>query len=143
MTALALIHDAKVVAGTAANSGGTFTADVPIPTGRSCRIEARVFMSNATDPSTPSGSLYAEGSYANRGGTVSALTALTGSINPMSSTDTAAARSEGLDAGFVGGGPSVASFSISTTNARLTLTNNGTVSADVTIYFDIYSWGSA
>lgn len=142
MAATAFSKTIQVSKGTAANSGGTFTADVAIPTAKSCRIEARIGMSDATDPGAPSAALYAEGAYTNRGGTVTVITALTGSTNPMSSTAIAAARAEGVEAGFIGGGPSVAAFSVSGTNARLTLTNNGTVSADVTVYFEIFTWGS-
>ena len=143
MAAVAFKKTFQVAKGSAANSGGTFTVDVPVPTDRSVRVEARIGLSNSTDPAKPDGSLYAEGSFANRGGTVTAGTALTGSTNPMSAAQIAAARAESLEAGFIGGGPSTAVWSVSTTNARLTVTNNGTVSADVIVYVDIFTWGSA
>jgi hypothetical protein len=51
---------------------------------------------------------------------------------------------ETSDAGFVSGvgAPPTAAWTVLAPNAVLTVTNPGAVAADVTVYVDIYTWGS-
>lgn len=145
MTAASVVVDTKILTGTAAASGGTMTADYAIPASRVCRIEARAFLAKSTDPAVPLASLYAEGIYGNQGGTVSAIGAISGSTNPNNSTNLVGSRSMASNSAFIGGGagPPTAIFSVSGTNARLTVTNNSdsAVAADVTVIFTVYICG--
>lgn len=146
MSAVAPKVESKVLQGTAAASGGTFTVDFPIPADRVCRLEARVVLANKA-ASFKGASLYAEGDYKNDGGTVTALAAISGSTNPMNSSNLTGSRAQASDAAFTGAGPgpATAAFSVSGTNARLTVTNNSdtSVAADVTVFLDVKVAGAA
>ena len=145
MTAASVVVDTKIITGTAAASGGTMTADYAIPASRVCRIEARAFLANSSDPAVPFASLYAEGIYGNQGGSVSAIAAISGSTNPNSSTALVGTRAMSSNTAFVGGGAGAptAIFTVSGTNARLTVTNNSdtAIAADVTVIFTVYVCG--
>jgi hypothetical protein len=46
------------------------------------------------------------------------------------------------DANLTSGTATSTNWTISTTNARLTVTNQGSVTADVTAFFEVLEWGS-
>jgi hypothetical protein len=138
--------------GTAAPSGGTFTADYPIPTDQGARLVAVALFSSASGGHLLNfGTLRAEYAVANKNGTLSAPTAITtpGSTNPLNSSTTgeAAAHVQASDTAFsnVGGGIfPLLQWSISATNARCTFTNNSSTSitANVTIVIQAILVGS-
>ncbi len=113
------------------------SADFPLATGEIAYVEAFAILRLDSAGSVTGGGLVAAGWFKNSGGTVSALTALTGSTNPMSSTNHATLRPEGLDSQFVGGGPSTLALSGSGANVRATLTYNSLTgtTVEVNIYF--------
>ena len=75
---------------------------------------------------------------------VTAATALGSSNNPANDNTTTyvAAHAQALDTAFIGGGPSNCAWSISGTNARLTVTNLGGTTADVTVWVQAFNFGS-
>lgn len=131
----------KLYIGAAAAGGGTFIADFPIPIDKGARLEAFVFLSQATSSHLNNfASLRAEYVVENKNGTLSAPAVVTGSTNPLNSNTAGeqAAHVEASDAGFnnPGGGTfPTAVWTISATNARLTVTNNSSTSiaANVTV----------
>lgn len=146
MTATAIITDRKIFTGTAAHGGGTFTADVAITADRSLNLRAHAFLTAASG-----GHLIAVGAYEtenlvySNNGAIATPTAISGSNNPQSSTNLRPSRVIAQDSAFQSGGgaASTASWSVSGTNARLTVTNNGTSQdADVTVVVEIYKTGS-
>lgn len=140
MAAAAFKKLLQVSKGTAAAAGGTFTADFPIPTDRVVRAEVYGFLTAKPGGSIIAASMFAEGVYANAGGTVSAVTAFTGGANPQSAAALVGSRAQASDAAFTGGGgtPPTLVLSVSSTNVRATITNNSASAqaADATIYFE-------
>jgi len=143
MAQSAFLFKKKLYTGTAAASGGTFIADFDMASfnDKGARLEAFVFLSSATSSHMNNfASLRAEYVVENKNGTVTATTAVTGSTNPLNSTTAGeqAAHVETSEAGFNNAGGdtfATAVWTISTTKARLTVTNNSTTSitANVTV----------
>ncbi len=144
-----------VYQGTAAASGGICTFDYPIPTDQGARLEARVLMSAASGGHLNAfGSLWAEYVVENKNGTLAAPAAAQCSFNPINSNTVVAtslgggARVQAMDGAFKADpavGPfSSATWSISGTNARLTVTNqsNSAVTANLTVFVKAYIAGS-
>jgi hypothetical protein len=142
----------KLFTGTAAASGGTFVADFDLASfvDKGVRIEAFVFGSAATSSHLHDfASLRAECVAANKNGTVAFSTTSSGSANPLNSNTAgeAAAHVECSDAGFnnAGGGTFMtAVWTISTTKARLTVTNNSvtSITANITVEMIVRIVGS-
>lgn len=145
MPAVALTIHEDVTLGTAANGGGTMVLDYALPTDKAVRIFAHVFLSVATGgPShlTAVAGLKADCVVKNNNGVLTFATVVAASNNPASAANLAAASAEGSDAAFNGAGPPTVVFSISGTNVRLTITNPGGTSADVTVLRTIYTFSS-
>lgn len=141
-----VIRDTKVFQGTATNGGGTFTATVVTSaapyTDRIVRMKATAYLSAASASHlTKVASLVAEYVVANRNNTTTAVTALATSANPDDSTGLLTSRPEVADTEM---NTSTAAWTLSSSNAVLTVTNNGTgsVDANVTVVVDIESVGS-
>jgi len=148
MTSLAPITERKIFTGTAAQGGGTFTADIPIPTDRFFYLRAWAFLTAATGSPphlTAVGGYTSEYLKCNNNGTLVAPAAITGSSNSQSSTSLRPVRIIAQDTAFQSGGgaPSTVDWSGSGTNARLTVTNNGaSQDADVTVVIEFSVMGS-
>lgn len=144
-TSTPIVVDQKVCTGSAASGGGTMTCDYPTTTDRASRLVAVVGMSNILAGHLQNvGLLNCEYVVGNKNGTVTASTALASSNNPANDNTTTyvAAHAQALDSGFVSGGPSNCAWSISGTNARLTVTNLGGTTADVTVWVQAFNFGS-
>lgn len=149
----ATIDYGTVYQGTAAAAGGTFVADYAIPIETGARLVAIVILSDGggTGRLVNFASLRAEYVVENNHGTLNAPAAIPtpASTNPLNSSTAgeAAAHVQASDAAFnnSGGGfyPS-AVWSISGTNARLTVTNRSAtaVVADVTVVISAIIAGS-
>lgn len=137
--------DQKLCTGSAASSGGTMTCDYQTTTDRATRVVAFVGMSNfAASHLANAGFITCEYVVENKNGTVTAVTVYTSSNNPSNSNTTTfvAAHAQAADSAFAGGGPSTCVFSVSGLNARVTVTNQGATTADVTVLLQAYTWGS-
>ncbi|HEY1956059.1 MAG TPA: hypothetical protein VGH28_10605 [Polyangiaceae bacterium] len=137
--------DQKVCTGTAAASAGTMTCDYATTTDRATRLVANVGMSAlATGHLTATSFITCEYVVENKNGTVSAPTAITSSNNPSNNTTSTfvAAHAQASDSAFASTGPSTCVWSISGTNARVTVTNQGATAADVTVWVQAFSFGS-
>lgn len=141
----------KIYQGTAAAGGGTFVVDTPIPTDQGARLTATVFLSAASASHLNAfASLRAEYVVENQNGTLSApAVVLTGSANPLNSNTAgeAAAFVQTTDSAFdnAGGGTHpTAVWTISGTNARMTVTNQSATSivANVTVVISAIFVGS-
>ncbi len=141
----------KVYQGTAAASGGTFTADYAIPANQGARLRAQVFLSAASAGSLNAfASLTAEYVVSNIAGTVAVPgIILASSADPLNSNTAgeAAAFVQATDSAFdnAGGGlHPTAVWSVSGTNARLTVTNQSVTSivANVTVVISAILVGS-
>lgn len=143
MTAVSPILDRKTFTGTAAHGGGTFTADYAVPTDRGVVIKANVIFSAQTGAPahlTIVTNMVTQYCVRNNNGTLAEPTAMAGSSNPRTAANLVAADVETDE--FAGGAPSSATFSISTTNARLTATNNASSQdADVTVVMEVLLFG--
>jgi hypothetical protein len=143
----------KVYQGTAAASGGTFTADYAIPTDTGARLVAVVLLSAANAAHMNAfGSLRAEYVVENQNGTLSAPAAVPapGSTNPLNSSTAgeATAHVQATDAAFSNSGGGLyptAVWTISGTNARLTVTNQSVTSivANVSVVISAIIAGSS
>jgi len=135
--------------GTASSGGGTYTCSYAIPTDRVAYLKATVIMSQLDAGHIENGASFGcDYVVENSNGTLSAPSALNTSANTASNpvaaigTSTSArymitSRAEASDPGFLNSGSGIAptcTWSISGTNAVLTVTNNGSSSrtADVT-----------
>ena len=136
----------KVYQGTAAGSGGTFTADYAIPTDQAAKLRATAVASHATAAHLDgAASIVAEYVVQNKNGTVTAPGATSGSNNPSNSATTTfvASAAQASDAGVWSGGVPALAWSVSGTNARCTFTNTGTASTvNVTIVIEAIIAGS-
>lgn len=148
---LPIIDLGKTYQGTAAASGGTMTADYAIPTDTVARLRAVVILSSASASHLSAGaSLCAEYVVQNKNGTLSVPgVVLAGSADPLNSSTAgeAAAFVQATDSGFdnAGGGlHPTAAWTISGTNARLTVTNQSVTSvvANVTVIISAIIVGS-
>jgi hypothetical protein len=141
-----IIRDTKYFQGTAAGSGGTFTADYPIPIDKAAKLRATVIASHATTSHLDgAASLVAEYVVQNKNGTVTAPAAIASSNNPANDTTTTfvASAAQASDAGIWSGGTPTIAWSISTTNARLTFTNTGaSVTVNISVIIDAFVVGS-
>lgn len=103
--------------------GATYILDVPVPVGVGYRLAADVSMT-ALDPTTGgilgAASLRAEAVVAQIAGGLGFTPAIAGSANPKNSANLVAVTPEVADAAF---GTPTAVWTISGTNARLTVTN--------------------
>lgn len=148
--------DRVVSQGTAAPGGGTLTVDYAIPTDQCARLVAVAILTHANASHlTAAASLRAEYVVENQNGTLSAPSATTNpvtSVNPLDSTVTgeAAAHVQATDLGFTNTvssnlAPAI-NWSISGTNARLTITNNSngasSIAANVSVIIDAILVGS-
>lgn len=158
-TSQPILLDKKVCTGTAASGGGTFTCDYAVPTDKAIHIVADVGMT-ALD----AGHLYGAAGFScdyvveNNNGMLNVPTAATTNsqlgANPVPAMPTGTAttlrshfteRAEGVDGLFYNSGSGTSStctWSISSTNARVTVTDTGTVGADVTVYVTAFVFGS-
>ena len=144
-TSTAIVADQKVCTGSAASSGGTFTCDYASTTDRATWVFARAGMTALTTGHlNATGMIFCEGVFENKNGTLSLATAQTSSNNPASNTTTTyvATHAQGADAAFVGAGPPSCVWSVSGTNARVTITNTGGTTADVTVWVQAFNFGS-
>lgn len=133
-----------------AASGGTMTCDYATTTDRAYRLTALVGMSNfSASHLNATASIFCEYVVENKNGTLSAPAAITSSLNPAAENSTTyiAAHVQASDAAFnnAGGGtfPSCR-WTISGTNARVTVTNQSvtSVTADVTVLIQAFVFGS-
>lgn len=139
------VVDQKLCTGSATSGGGTLTCDYATTTDRAHRVLALVGMSNLSASHLQNGGfITCEAVFENKNGTLSLTTAQASSNNPSNNSTTTfvAAHAQGLDAAFVGAGPSTCVWSVSTTNARVTVSNLGATTADVTILVQVFTWGS-
>lgn len=144
-TSTAMVGDQKVCTGSAASSGGSMTCDYASTTDRASWVLARVGMSAITTGHlSTTGLLFCEAVFENKNGTLSLATALASSANPQGNTSTTfvASHAQAADSGFVGAGPPTCAWSVSGTNARLTVTNTGGTAADVTVWVQAFNFGS-
>lgn len=143
---LAIIDGGKVYQGTAAGTGGTFTADYAVPTDKAAKFRATAIASHAAASHLDgAASLVAEYVLQNKNGTVTAPGATSGSNNPANSTTTTfvAAAAQASDASVWSGGVPTLTWSINGTNGRVTFTNTGTASTvNVTIVIEAIIVGS-
>ncbi|HTQ45609.1 MAG TPA: hypothetical protein VMI75_22775 [Polyangiaceae bacterium] len=145
-TPTAFVVDQKVCTATGvATLGGTMTCDYATTTDRASRIVANVGLTNLSGGHLNVGAfITCEYVVENKNGTVSAPTAISSSNNPANNTTTTfvAAHAQASDFATAGSGPTCA-WSISGTNARLTVTNNSNTStADVTVWLQAFNFGS-
>lgn len=119
-------------------AGASITIDVPIPTNTTCRLTADVLLvGHAGGALDLCAGLPAEAVYKNASGVVSLVTAGAGSKNPQNSNDLLAARAIASELNAGGGAISFIAFTVSGTNARLTVTNeSATEDAD----YDVVIW---
>ena len=144
-TSTAIVADQKVCTGSAAASGGTFTCDYASTTDRATWVFARAGMTALTTGHlNATAMIFCEGVFENKNGTLSLATAQTSSNNPASNTTTTyvATHAQGADAAFVGAGPPTCIWSVSGTNERVTITNTGGTTADVTVWVQAFNFGS-
>jgi len=144
-TSTAIVADQKVCTGSAAGSGGSMTCDYASTTDRATWVQARVGMSAlGTGHLSTTGMIFCEAVFENKNGTLSLATALASSANPQGNTSATfvASHSQAADSGFVGAGPPTCAWSVSTTNERLTVTNTGGTTADVTVWITAFNFGS-
>jgi hypothetical protein len=131
-TAAPAVYDQKVMTGSCAGSAGTATFDFAVPTNRAVRLRAQTELS-ATSPFV-AGSIYSECVVKNAAGTLSFPVDAHLSLNPIGSLGSTW-DVQCADATLTfGSPPSSCIWSISGTNARLTVTNQGSVTADVTVF---------
>lgn len=132
--------------GAAALGGGTFVADVAIPVDRVVKLHAKVALSVLTAAHLGDVAyVEADAVIANKNGAMSLPAPIAGSANPTNSAGLLAQTSEVTDAGLLslGGAPPTAAWSISGTNARLTVTNPSIAeNADVTVLVEATYFGS-
>lgn len=139
------VQDIKQCTGTVAGTNGTLTCDFPVPTDRVAYLDAICAISDLNSSHLHGAALLrAEYVLENKNGTLAAATAFTSSNNPTAAGTTVyvAAHAQAADSDFVGGGPSNCAWSISTTNARLTVTNAGATSGDATLLIKALVFGS-
>lgn len=134
----------KFVATVHNSSSQTF--DFAVPTDRCMHLKARIGLSVLTTGHlSAAGFLQAEGAYENNNGTLNFIAAQTTSSNPMDRTDAAykAAQLFASDSAFNSmiSGEATAVWTISGTNARLTVTTPGGA-GDYTVLVDTMAWGS-
>lgn len=144
-----LTDDQKVFQGTVTHGGGTFTADFTVPTDQVMRLRAWAFLSAASASHLTAGcAVCGEYVVQNKNGTVTALTAETGSQNPNNSDTTnvtSLVGNMGVQAtdNATWNGISTCHWSIVATSARLTVTNNSsTTDANVTVLIETKTVGS-
>lgn len=133
--------------GTAAAGGGTFVIDYEIPLNRGAQIVAMVTFSRAVVSSSnlaSTATVFASYAARNKNGTVTGSPVMTGSTNPLNSDDNLSAIPETSDTDFINGADEpLAEWTISSPNARLTITNPGlTYDADVTVMLEVFLFGS-
>jgi hypothetical protein len=129
------IIDEQIFTGTVTHGGGTSTFDVPIPTDTCCYLECRTVGVHSS--ASHIDGTWGCGSYviSNRNGTLNAPAAITGSANPDNSAGLVGAAAEASDMNGGAGQPPTGAWSISSTNARWTVTNNSIANdVDVLVY---------
>lgn len=154
-TSTSIVVDQKICTGSATGAGGTMTCDYPITTDRATWLEAKVGLSNlSAGHLANAGLIDCEYIVENKNGTVSAPPAIANTagatigVNPANNTSTTfvQAHAQAGDTAFggTGGGttPLTCAFTISGTNARLTVTNPGSSTADVTVWIRAFNFGS-
>lgn len=154
-TSTAIVVDQKICTGSAAGAGGTMTCDYPTTTDRAVWIEAKVGLSAiSAGHLANAGLITCEYVVENKNGTVSAPPAIANTagatigVNPANNTSSTfvQAHAQAGDTAFggTGGGttPLTCAFTISGTNARLTVTNPGSSTADVTVWIRAFNFGS-
>jgi hypothetical protein len=149
-TATAVVVDQKVCKGTAAASGGTMTCDYATTLDRATRLVAHVGLTNfAASHLANAGFVTCEYVVENKNGTVTAVPTFGSTINPANENTATfvAAHAQGSDTAFSNSGGGTfpqCRWSISTTNARVTVTNNSvtSITADVTVWIQAFNFGS-
>lgn len=144
-TSTAIVVDQKVCTGTAAGSGGSMTCDYASTTDRGSWVIARASMTALTTGHlSATGLLFCEAVFENKNGTLSLATALASSANPQGNTSTTfvASHAQAADSAFVGAGPPTCAWSVSGTNERVTVSNTGGTTADVTVWIQAFNFGS-
>ena len=140
------VFDQKMCTATGvATLGGTTVCDYPVTTDRAYRLVANVGLANLTASHLNAAAfITCEYIIENKNGVLSAPGALTGSNNPSNNTTTTfvAAHAQASDFPTAGSGPTCA-WTISATNARVTITNNSnSLTADVTTVIQATQFGS-
>ena len=140
MAATNFVKDALDSGSLALPGSGTVTYDIPIPTDRVVRVFVVVLCGTSSSGHISNGgSCCAEGVYKNNNGTVTACTALASSNNPSNSTTTTyvAAHTQAADLSFA------VALSVSSTNCRVTITNNTATAQDAVVFPDLWEIGYA
>jgi hypothetical protein len=149
-TATAILVDQKVCTGAAAAAGGTMTCDYATTTDRATRLIANVGLSNFSAAHLANaGFITCEYVVENKNGTVTAPAVFGSTVNPANENTATfvAAHAQATDSAFSnpGGGTfPQCRWTISGTNARVTVTNNSitSVTADVTVWIQAFNFGS-
>lgn len=120
-------------------SGGSSVTDYPIATDTVTRIHAVVSGAHVTTGHVDKAvSLFCQYAVKNNNGTVTAITAAASSTNPYNSNTAGllAADVQAYDDNF---STCTAVWTISTTNARLTITNNGSITGDFVVFMQVWT----
>lgn len=134
------VKDAANSGSLALPSSGSVTYDIPIPTDRVCRVFVVVICgTSSAGHANNGGSCVAEGVYKNNAGTVTACTALASSNNPSNSTTTTYVAAHAM-AGDLSFG---VSLTVSSTNCRVTITNNTATAQDAVVFPELWEVGYA
>lgn len=149
-TSTAIVVDQKVCKGTAAAAGGTMTCDYATTIDRATRLVASVGLSNFSAAHLANaGFITCEYVVENKNGTVTAPAVFGSTVNPANENTATfvAAHAQATDSAFSnpGGGTfPQCRWTISGTNARVTVTNNSitSVTADVTVWIQAFNFGS-
>jgi hypothetical protein len=131
------IHNA--ISGT----GGLFAFDYPIATDTVTRIHAVINGAHITTGHVDKGvSLYTQCAVKSANGTLTFLTAVATSANPLNSNTAGivVADVQAYDDNF---STCTAVWTISGTNARLTVTNNGSIAGDFVVFVDAWTSDSS
>ena len=134
------VRGSIAASGNIAAAGGTFTHDVSIPIDTMMHVTARVRLVGRTGGhATDAAGLAVQAGYLNNNGAISNPGAIAGSNNPANSANLVASNAEYATAGFLGPGPAppTAAWSISGTNARLTVTNSGATAGRAEVDVDL------
>jgi hypothetical protein len=138
-----LTRDSRIDQGTATSAGGTFVATLTTSaapfTDQLIHIHCRVYTTAASAGHlNTSCCLQAEYVVQNKNNTVSAVTAIAGSTNPLQST-VAGLQAAWVEAADTTANTSAAAFALSSSNVTMTVTNNGTTSVAVNVTV-VWEW---
>lgn len=128
------VEHGKVFQGTVTNGGGTFTADYAIPIDQAAHLKADCLLTRAT-ASHLAGTACVNCDYVveNKNGTLATPAAIASGNNPANNTTTTYVAASAQANDDVASGTIIAAWSISTTNARVTVTNNTAATYNVSV----------